>query len=125
MPPRANYENKSAPIYADFVRPFLERRFDKAVIDTLFENLPCYSRGPRKGMLKGYLFWKKCHSGGWITTGQAYGDGPGSAQGYVMRPGTHHLIVRLGRSEGDLILLDEKSNTTDDLRIKGIKERLA
>lgn len=113
---------KSAPVYRDFVRPFLERHFSAAVVDALFEALPVYSRGPRKGLKKGYVHWTKVERGGWHREGPSYN---GSPQGRVLYPGTWHVYITLTNQELSTTVLDEHANATDEGRIAGIRNVLA
>jgi hypothetical protein len=41
-----------------------------------------YSKGKRKGQLRGKLIWEKCTVGGWVK------DGPGYHNGHVCKPNT-------------------------------------
>jgi hypothetical protein len=117
MTHRALVTQKSAPIYSDFARPFLERHFSPAVVAALFETLPRYSRGPRKGLLRGYVHWVKCERGGWYRTGPSYYDTP---TGHVMRPGSHKIRVCMDRDPQSRCVLDQEANATDEMRIAAI-----
>src|SRR5262245_19761462 len=84
-------EHKTAPLYSEFARPFLERHFAPAVVAALYDKIGTYSRGPRKGMTRGYVHWTKCMTGGW------YRPHDGSNYGRVIRPGSHNVRVHLTR----------------------------
>jgi hypothetical protein len=108
---------RSAPLYTEFAKEFLLRHFSPAVVEALYANLPTYTRGPRKGMLKGYVHWLKCEVGGWYR-----GDG---GHGYVMRPGSHKITVTLGNDPlGGYQLLVAEANCKDEDRIAFIKMAL-
>lgn len=119
MTQRALVYPKTAPMHSDFAQEFVARRFGSAVASVLMEVLPRYQRGPKKGLPKGVLHWRKCEKGGWYRTGPSYYDSP---TGYVMRPGSHHLRVKLGYDEDSETLLDEAANATDEMRIQALRE---
>jgi len=50
--------------------------------EEITEAVGVYSRGKRKGQLRGNLMWLKVENGGWLK------DGPGYMNGHVVRPGT-------------------------------------
>lgn len=104
-------ERKVAPLYSEFARSFLERHFSPAVIVALYERVGTYSRGPRKGLAKGYVHWLKCSVGGWHRD-----DGRGG----VLIPGTHQVRVHLTNDYHSTCVLDETANATDEMRIDAI-----
>ena len=114
----ARVERKAAPLSCDFARDFITRRFSARIAEALYENMPRYQRGKRKGEIKGWLHWKKCTSGGWLKAG------PGYMNGGVCRPGSFDLCVTLSRDgePGDG-WLDENANATEEMRIDFIKRR--
>lgn len=80
----ANYatiEHKAAALSGEFGLAFAVRRFGQALVDII----PLYSRGPRKGLTKGYIVWDKVVKGGWKK------DGPGYMNGGVVAPGTRNV----------------------------------
>lgn len=96
----AKFEEKSAPLSSDFGRDFLFRKYDAELAQYILDCFGTYSRGPRKGLQKGYINWRKCTSGGWVKDGPAYmGDTP---VGHVERPGTSRVRVSLGRGDEGL-----------------------
>ena len=95
---------KSAPLHSDFAKSFVERRFGPVVAKALYEALPLFKRGPRKGLVKGYIHWRKVEKGGWVK------DGPGYCVGHVVRPGTQDVEIRTGRyaDEGRQIIYEDQ-----------------
>lgn len=77
---------KSCEMHRDFAREFVKRWFGDDVAEVIYAYMPVYSRGPRKGLAKGYVHWTKVEEGGWGRIG----DGRRG----VMKPGTHG--VRIG-----------------------------
>lgn len=53
--------NRRASLASDFGDSYGRRLFGDHVID----QLPTFTRGPRKGLHKGYLHWTKSTRGGW------------------------------------------------------------
>lgn len=88
----AQIEAKNSRLCEDFGREFVYRRFPKEVADAIFEALPRYTRGPRKGKVKGYIVWNKVTKGGWVRTGPSY---HGSPSGHVAYPGTQDVKIVL------------------------------
>lgn len=89
----AQIETKSAPLSSDFARDFMTRRWGAEFTAAVLERMPRYQRGPKKGTVKGRLFWTKCTRGGWQRTGPSY---HGSPQGRVVTPGSGNLRIALG-----------------------------
>ncbi len=90
---RAVVVAKSAPLSSDFGRSFVERRFGTEAAARIYALLPKFTRGPRKGLVKGSVYWDKCTVGGWVRDGvQHAGEG---ARGYVQRPGTSNVRIAL------------------------------
>ena len=73
-----------ARLCEDFSREWLTRIIGLEHAASIYSILPKYSRGPRKGMAKGYLTWEKVKIGGWVKGG--YGGGR------VVRPGRARRI---------------------------------
>ena len=67
---------RHASLSTDFGEGFARRRFG----DSLFDALPEYSRGPRKGKKKGSIVWEKCEKGGWVSEGNYHGDPVGHVE---------------------------------------------
>lgn len=78
MTVRARFENRSCYLSNDFGAALACRKLNISE-DELEEIVGRYSRGKRKGKLRGLLVWRKCVSGGWVRTGGAY-------EGYVESP---------------------------------------
>jgi len=68
-----------------------------------------YSKGKRKGLLKGMLTWNKCLRGGWVKTG-SYDDDMMRGTGYVAKPGHtyNYRIVDAFSSGGGPAILSDK-----------------
>lgn len=92
MTHRAEYYIKTAPLSSDFAREFLGRRYGEALTSEIYAALPKFTRGPRKGLVKGFVRWIKCTKGGWMRTGPSY---YGTPTGQVLTPGTHRVEVML------------------------------
>ena len=118
----AQTTQRSAALHTDFARQFVERRWGKVVADALYAALPQYSRGPRRGMVKGYVHWTKCERGGWVRGGERREDG--QAVGHVERPGVRDVRVRWTCDPLSAVLLEDPRNlspqTTDDQRIRSM-----
>lgn len=123
MTHRAHSMPMSAPLHCDFARGFLDRHFAPDVIAALYDAMPAYSRGPRKGLKKGYVHWTKCTKGGWFSTGPGDGSG-GPTRGFVMAPGSHRIRVTLGPDRLSTGVLDQEANSTDQMRIDYIRSAL-
>jgi len=106
---------RTAPLHTDFAREFVSRRVGLAVTTHLYQRLPAYKRGPRKGLVKGEVHWRKCESGGW------YADPDDFGRRGVIYKGASPIKVIL---DGVGTLLDESALTctTDADRIKWINE---
>lgn len=81
-----------ADLNEDFGRQFVERRWGAELAAQIFERMPRYQRGPKKGQLKGWVRWLKVEVGGWQRTGPAY---HGTPTGRVLTPGSHDVRVCL------------------------------
>ncbi len=73
-------EHRCVAMSTDFSQTLVAEKFGPEVL----ARLPLYSRGPRKGLPKGYLCWRKCTVGGWSRMRQC-----------VVYPGTSEWCVRL------------------------------
>lgn len=85
---RAACEHKCAPLHTDFAKEFVHRRYGDAIAGLIYSLLPTFSRGPRKGLVKGYVHWDKVTEGGWRS------GAPGERSG-VVRPGTQNVKICL------------------------------
>lgn len=89
MTHRAVRERKIAWLSGDWAYKVACEKFGQELVD----SFPRYTRGPRKGKLKGALCWTKVTRGGWVATGPGYmGEG---TQGYVERPGSRDWRLTL------------------------------
>jgi len=86
-------ETKTASLSQEFGEGFARRIFGDEAVDAL----PRFTRGPRKGKIKGLIGWKKCTRGGWFKT--APGHFQETHTGYVMKPGTFEYALL--SEEGD------------------------
>ena len=57
-------ESKSAALSGDFGQKMLRLKFPETA-DKILAELGVYSRGPRKGLPRGYIHWDKVAVGGW------------------------------------------------------------
>lgn len=91
MSTRAVIYPKSAQLTGEFGRDYAMRIFglDETALEKLVGR---YSRGPRKGMLRGVIVWHSVKSGGWVKTGR-YDFDSMQGSGFVAKPG-----VRFGHS---------------------------
>lgn len=83
---RAQYEDKSAPLSSEFGRKVAAEKFGEELV----ASFPVFSRGPRKGQLKGLLCWRKCSVGGWSHS-----------VGGVVRPGTSAWRLTMAYPDSD------------------------
>lgn len=92
MTHRASVDLKSAYLSNEFGRDYAMRVFEltEAELEAIVGR---YTRGKRKGLLRGLLTWKHCIRGGWYVTG--HGDWDGRTSGHVVKPGLRwdHEIV--------------------------------
>lgn len=77
-------EAKSAALSGEFGKQMLSAKFAKDA-DAIMAKLGVYSRGPRKGMQRGYVHWEKVIEGGFDYR---------SNRRYVVLPGTQDWSVR-------------------------------
>lgn len=89
---RAAFETKSAPLSSDFGRKVAEEKFGAELVG----RFPTFTRGPRKGMLKGYLCWTKCTVGGWARSHPEDRSLPG-----VVKPGTSGWRITMAHPDSD------------------------
>jgi hypothetical protein len=93
-----SWEYKSAPLSGDFGRDYACRVFGLSV-DDLEKLVGRFTRGARKGMLRGAIAWGKITRGGWVKTGP-YDFDTNTPCGFVASPGVkfgHGLFDRDGR----------------------------
>jgi hypothetical protein len=93
-----SWEYKSAPLSGDFGRDYACRTFGLSV-DDLEKLVGRFTRGARKGMLRGAIAWGKITRGGWVKTGP-YDFDTNTPCGFVATPGVkfgHGLFDRDGR----------------------------
>lgn len=77
---RASFEQKTAPLSSEFGKKVAIEKFGEQLVACF----PVFSKGPRKGLMKGYLCWTKCTVGGWA---RSHPDSGGTLGG-VVKPGT-------------------------------------
>lgn len=73
----AHIETRVSYLSTDFGEEIARKWFGDETVD----SLPRYSRGPRKGKIKGAVSWSKVARGGWVSTGRETANG--SYSGYV------------------------------------------
>lgn len=118
---RAAIERKHSALHTDFAREFMTRRFGETDTSLIYSLLPTYARGPRKGLVRGYIHWDKVTVGGWKR------DADG--RGHVERPGTRNVRIRedwFGDKEDGMSIAPTRryENETDAEREKYIREML-
>lgn len=86
---RAVYEVKSLPLSGEWAYKVACEKFGPELVD----SFPRFTRGPRKGQLKGYLCYIKATVGGWAQNLPA---GPG-----VLFPGAHHWKLAMAEQYSD------------------------
>lgn len=79
-------EHKAAALSSEFGLKMLNAKFPEGA-KLYLAKLGTFSRGPRKGLPRGYIHWVKVVEGGWDYSRNARG---------VMRPGCIEWIVREG-----------------------------
>lgn len=73
----ARIESRTAYLSTDFGEEIARKWFGDETVD----SLPRFSRGPRKGKIKGVVSWRKVVKGGWVRVERA--TACGDATGYV------------------------------------------
>jgi len=113
----ARTEIKFAPLASDFGKSFVARRYGEAGAALIYSLLPKFSRGPRKGLVKGYVRWTKVHSGGWVRN--AYNI----SGGHVELPGTRNVCILAGRDDfaSGLTERDDHAACTDEVWLNVIR----
>jgi hypothetical protein len=88
-------ETRSAFLSTDFGEELARKWFGDESVD----SLPCYTRGPRKGKIKGAITWTKVLRGGWIR-----GGGVENRVGHISERKLHEIgSDRFGSSIGHVI----------------------
>ncbi len=75
-------EDRSAALTGEFGMKILREKFPD-IADEILIRLGVYSRGPRKGLQKGYVHWRKVTEGGWNYR-LGFVEFPGSSQWRVL-----------------------------------------
>ena len=93
MTHRATIDSKFAYLSGDFGRDYAMKHFGLTIAE-LEAIVGRYTKGKRKGELRGAITWRKCVRGGWLSTGPNY-YGEGRTSGHVVKPGHRfdHAIV--------------------------------
>jgi hypothetical protein len=89
----ASIQEHSSYLSTDFGLQLAVRKLDLSA-EKIEELLGRYSKGKRKGELKGKLVWFKVAKGGWVKTG-AYDYDAMQGNGFVARPGVtfgYHIV---------------------------------
>lgn len=86
MTTRAHFERKQASLSGEFGQGYAQRHFN-LTLDQLEQMVGRYTRGARKGQLRGLLVWHVVTRGGWVSE---LGGG-----GFVTTPGLRygHAII--------------------------------
>jgi hypothetical protein len=82
---RYQCQNAYAYLNTDFGLNLACKKFNLTP-DQLKELVGVYSKGKRKGQLKGQIVWLKVIKGGWVKTG-AYDHDTMTPSGFVVKPG--------------------------------------
>lgn len=72
--------------------------------DKLVDSLPTYSRGPRKGKIKGLVTWNKVNRGGWVRGGYDGGYAENRVGQCIDRRLNKLESSRYGDCAGELVL---------------------
>jgi hypothetical protein len=111
---------RNAPLAGTFGVEYAAKLFGAEAL----ADLPRYTRGPRAGMLKGYLIWIRCDVGGWSPYGVAYpnstvrawiGAGPYSPEGDALRG---KWLGRIQNLCGSACVLGEANRASELARIE-------
>jgi hypothetical protein len=86
---RAHFEDRSVPLSNEWGQRVAREKFG----DDVLEAFPRFTRGPRKGQLKGYLRYLKVSVGGWAHRG-------GGSAG-VLLPGTWDWKLAIESTQSD------------------------
>lgn len=95
---RAAYERKVVSLSSEWAATTAREKFGAEIVG----RFPTFSKGPRKGLPKGYLCWVKCTEGGW-TYAEEMG---GALRGGVLKPGSHFWRLTLNHPD-----MDREGNT--------------
>lgn len=99
----AKWETKQAALSGDFGMQLFRRKFGEHA-DKLLTEFGTYSRGPRKGLPRGYIYWQKVTEGGWGNR-TPFARFPSMG---VLRPGSRCFMVSLNAMREDAcIYLDD------------------
>jgi hypothetical protein len=103
MTNRAQIDYRTAYLSTDFGEEIARKWFGDETVD----SLPRYTRGVRKGKIKGVVSWSKVVRGGWVSAGTAFGDYTGYVErriGRIFDRKLHELVsTRFGTCVGDTI----------------------
>lgn len=90
---RAEFRPMRAALSGEYGLGLLARKFGEDGAAIILETFGMYSRGPRKGLPRGYIHWVKCAVGGWTY---AF-----THDGSVLTPGSHRYRVTLSGIEDE------------------------
>ena len=85
-------QEKVAALSSEFGMELFKRKFPTTAAQ-LLEELGTYTRGPRKGLPKGYVHWTKVVEGGWDYEAKR-----------VRYPGSGDYVLRIDRESNSSIL---------------------
>lgn len=101
----AQIDSRSAYLSTEFGEEIARKWFGDESVDAL----PRYTRGPRKGKIKGAVTWSKVVRGGWVRTARetASGDASGYVEnrvGHIFERKLHEIVSsRFGTHVVDVI----------------------
>lgn len=105
MTQRAGFRNFEASLSEEFGKQLALKKTGKT-IEELTELMGVYKKGPRKGLIKGYITWMKLVQGGWARTS----DGSGYVAAFPMSF-MYSLVLRSYRAEKESVIVWD-----DDIR---------
>lgn len=93
---RATFERKVVALSTEWGRKVATEKFGEQLVG----SFPTFTRGPRKGLLKGFICWTKCAEGGW-TNNVPDQSGRTTGLGGVVKPGTSGWRLTMAHPDAD------------------------
>jgi hypothetical protein len=103
----ASTQTQTAYLSTEFGLALALRKFAPITEEQLASLMGRYTKGKRKGLLRGHVEWTKCTTGGWVRSG--YGDG------HVCRPGSYGY--KLINGKGGAVLSEPGDYATGQFRV--------
>jgi hypothetical protein len=119
---KAQWEEKTAPLFGDFGRDYAMRHFG-LTLEQLEALVGRYTKGKYKGQLRGQIVWHVVTRGGWVKTG-AYDFDAMQGNGFVCKPGLRFGHAIQDRWTGDTKLGANRGEYGDDSCIGMIQDAL-